>query len=106
MATLFAYEEVQHLRSTIAEMSETLTHLQEERDLIKSRYETLNIKCSNISRAIDDLQDELELSARGSTGVDQAAAIDLEGCTTMGERLRKIAIAMGGQIHSGEALDI
>ena len=98
--------EIMHLHNLIDGMIETTTHLEEKRDLVKSRYEQLDGTCQALHQALDALQKELDRSAPGSTGFDIPAAVDLSDCKSHRERLVRIAIANGGQLNIPAARDI
>ena len=87
-------------------MTETTTRLEEERDLVKSRYEQLDGTCQTLHQALDALQKELDRSAPGSTRFDTPAAVDLSDCKSHMERLVRIAIANGGLLNIPAARDI
>lgn len=108
-----AYQEIKHLHTTIAALSKTATHLEEEKNLAKSRYEEaksryeqLHVRCQDVRQTLDTLQKELELCAHGSTNCTTPAAIDLSGCNLLIERLERIAIANGGELNIPAAREI
>ena len=101
-----AYQEIEHLRTSITALSKTKTRLEEELDSVKKRYDQLQARCQDINQALDALQKELELCAHGSTDLTTPAAVDLTGCETMAERLERIAVANGGELHIPAAREI
>ena len=79
---------------------------EEERDLFKKRYEQLDAECRAIDQVLDALQQELKLCVYGSTDLTTPNAIDLSGCETLIERLKRIAVAKGGELYIPAARDI
>ena len=83
-----AHQEIEHLRTSINDLSESKTRLEEERDLVEKRYDQLQTRIQATEQALDALQRELELCAHGSTDFTTSAAVELIGCETLIERLK------------------
>ena len=101
-----AHREIKHLQTSITALSKTATRLEEEKNLAKSRYEQLHVRCQDVRQTLDTLQKELELCAHGSTNFTTPAAVDLSGCNLLIERLERIAIANGGELNIPAAREI
>lgn len=101
-----AHQEIAHLRASITSLSKTKNSLEEERDLVKQRYDQLVVRCLAVEQAMDALQQELALCAHGSDNFTTPAAVDLSGCKTLIERLERIAVAQGGALNIPAAREI
>ena len=83
-----AHQEIEHLRTSINDLSESKTRIEEERDLVEKGYQQQQTRIQVTEQALDALQRELELCAHGSTDFTTSAAVDLSGCETLIERLK------------------
>ena len=100
------YHDIEDLHTAIVAMQRSLATLEGKRDLARSRYEELDVKCRDMGQAITGLQGEMSLLRRGAPDVDSLPAVDLTGCTNMGQRLHRIAMSMGGEVDISNVLDI
>ena len=105
------YQNMQHLQDSITALEVSFHALEWQRDEYRARLEEIEGECASMAQTLAGLRRRMDLAAGQTKDVDLIAArdlpdVDLEGCKNTGERMVRIACAMGGILDARDAVEM
>ena len=105
------YQNMEHLRDSIAALEISLHALERQRDEYRARLEEIEGDCASMAQTLASLRRRMDIAAGQTKDLNLIAArdlpnVNLEGCKNTGERMQRIACAMGGILDARDAVQM